>query len=71
MLDWVNRLFNQYKFMRRFMLFWIVVLLTFVTYRVFWQTEGELSSEYMALTGLLTIVVGLYQWLREREDRGG
>ena len=69
MLDWINRLFNEYKFVRRSVLYGFMVLLTFVTYQVFWHTKGELAKEYIALTGLLAVVIGLYQWLREREDK--
>ena len=65
--EWIDRLFNQYRFVRRFMLFWIVGLLSLVTYQIFWNTKGELSTEYIALTGLLTVVIGLYQWIRSKE----
>lgn len=65
--DWINRLFNKYRFVRRSILYWIIFLVSIVTYQVFWHTKGELAKEYIALTALLGVCVGLYQWLREKE----
>ena len=67
MLNWVNRLFNEYRFVRRFVLFWMVGLLSGATYQVFWNDKAGLSSEYIALTGLLGVCFAFYQWVRERE----
>jgi len=69
MLDWINRLFNEYKFVRRFIIFWAVLLTSIVTYRVFWFTKGELSKEYIAVVGLVGTAIALYKWSREREDK--
>jgi len=53
--------------MRRFVVFWMVALLTGATYQVFWNGKSGLSAEYIALTGLLAVCFGFYQWLREKE----
>jgi len=67
MFDWVNRLFQKYRFMRRFVMFWIMALLTGATYQVFWNEKSGVATEYVALTGLLAVAISLYQWLREKE----
>jgi hypothetical protein len=69
MLEWINRLFNQYKFVRRLIIFWALFLVSIVTYRVFWFTEGELTNEYLAVVGLVATAIALYKWSREREDK--
>jgi len=65
--DWINNLFQKCKFVRRSTLYWMIALLTAVTYQVFWHTKGELSTEYVALTSLLAVIIGFYQWLREKD----
>ena len=67
MFDWIERLFKEHKFMRRSTVFWIMLLVSGATYQVFWNHKTGLSVEYVALTGLLAVCFGFYQYIRERE----
>ena len=69
MLDWIDRLFKEHRFMRRFVVFWMLALLTGATYQVFWMYKTGMSAEYVALTGLLAVCFGFYQYLRDREGQ--
>jgi len=57
-MKWVERLFKDHKFMRRFTLLYILSLVGYATYSITDWTD----SKYATLCGLITIAIGLYQW---------
>ena len=66
----LHRLFEEYKVVRRVIIIWIVYLITRITYIVFSDMEavtGAVASAYASLVGLLAVVIGFYQWSRERD----
>lgn len=71
--DWVDHLFNQHKLVRRFLVFWATGLITVVTLHLFvygdWkEITGAVATAYASVTALLTAVLGLYQWSRNKES---
>ena len=65
--DWVNVLFNKYKFVRRFVIFWCMGLITFITV----NNPDMDSTNFTAVIGLMTVVVGLYQWDKNQDRNNG
>lgn len=63
---------NNHKLVRRLSLLWAVALITAVTYKVFWHPVaipmGTVTA-YGTTVGILTIVIGFYQWTRHKEDQ--
>jgi predicted metal-binding membrane protein len=69
---WIDRLFNQHKFVRRGLVLWAIFLITLVTLAVFedvTKITPAVVSALGAITALLTVVLGLYQWSRNKEDK--
>lgn len=70
--SWIGRLFNQHKLVRRLLVLWAICLITTVTFKVFnniSEITPAVSAALGTITALLTVVVGLYQWSRTREDK--
>jgi uncharacterized membrane protein HdeD (DUF308 family) len=69
MLDFVERLFNEHKLVRRLLLLWVVWFITKTIDQFFALPEHaeHTASVVIAVVGLLTIVIGLYQWDRARD----
>ncbi len=70
--EWIDCLFNQHKAVRRGLVLWAVCLITFVTIIVFWEFDkitAPVASAYATVTALLTVVLGLYQWSRDKEKK--
>lgn len=67
----LDRLFNQYKFVRRFLIFWFAGLVSIIALNSVFYPEGITEAAAGVQKGVLTmaaIVFGLYQWLRERDQ---
>ena len=71
-MGWFDRLFNKHKFVRRGIVVWATVLITWVVVQVF----TDLSAINGAVVSALSIVVGLlssalihYKWSRDRDDK--
>jgi len=67
-LNWTERMFKEHKAMRRTVLIWAMVIVTFVTYQVFWQLKLEgaaLATAYATAVGLVATAIGLYMWHRK------
>lgn len=68
----LDRLFNQYKFVRRFSLFWVIGLVTaIVAFTMLADPEritDPISRIYVACIGLVAVIIGLYQWLRGNDQ---
>jgi len=65
----IDNFFNKHKGARRVALFWSMGLITFVVYRVtdpaiLTKLDGASSSVVIAMIGILTTVIGFYQWHR-------
>jgi len=65
-LKWVNLLFNEYKLVRRFMVFWIILLISVVTYVKFFSYQPE-TADYLGVIGMLATVLAFYQWSRGKD----
>lgn len=69
----LDALFERHKLVRRAALVWACWLISVVVLRVT-ETEalphitGPVATVVGAVIGILTVVVGLYQWLRARDD---
>lgn len=69
----LDRLFNRHKFIRRATLAWAVWLITLVVLRAtepetFTQLNAAGATVVSAVIGILTAVIGLYQWSRKHDD---
>lgn len=70
----LDRFFNQHKGMRRLLLVWVCWLITVVVLRVtdieaLPHVTAPVATVVTAVLGLLTVVIGLYQTTRAKEDR--
>lgn len=68
--DWIDRLFNKHKAVRRGLVVWAVWLITVVTLLVFSDLDkltAPVATALATITALLTVVVGLYQWSRNKD----
>lgn len=71
-MRWLCRLANEQKLFRRAALVWACTLITWTVYRTFTAAPVITAGTATALAtvvGILTVVVGLYQAQRGREDR--
>jgi len=67
----IKDLVEKHKLIRRLTLLWAVILITAVVIRVFWFPIDIPSGTAAALStvvGILTVVIGLYKYMRGRED---
>jgi len=66
----IGDFFTKHKGVRRLTLLWMVILITAVTIKVFWFPPAGpmLSALYLELLGLMTIVIGFYNYTRGKED---
>ena len=63
-----DELFNKHKFVRRFIVFWALLIITWAVHNTFPRLEGEhLLNAFLAILGLLSVVIGFYQWLRNKD----
>lgn len=68
-LEFIGLLFEQHKLARRVLLFWAMYYIGMSINR-FWENLSVFTgreSIVLAIIGLLTIVLGFYQWSRERD----
>ena len=69
----VDCLCNHHRLFRRGALIWACWLITWAVQRTFGAAPPDVSAGTAAalasVCGLLTVVVGLYQWSRGRDDR--
>lgn len=66
---------ERHKGVRRLALVWAMALITWAVVRTFASDTpnigGATATALGIVVGILTVVVGFYQWSRDREDRGG
>lgn len=69
---WLDRLCNRHKLFRRASLVWACWLITWAVMRAFGDAPpditGGTAAALASVCGLLTVVVGLYQASRSRDD---
>lgn len=73
-MNWLEKLFERHKFVRRATLAWACWLITITVLRV---TEPEtlplltnaVAVAVTAVIGILATVVGFYIWSRDNEDK--
>lgn len=68
----IEALFNKHKLVRRLLLLWAVSLITFVivTYaEKMGQVQTVDGTIIIAVIGILTTVLSVYQFQRHKEDR--
>lgn len=68
----IDTLVNRHKLVRRLLVAWAIGLITWVTVQVFGgplsEITGNVVAAYTVTTGLLTVVLSLYQTHRGKED---
>jgi len=70
--DWfmgmVDALFNKHKFVRRSIVFWALLVITWSILHALPRLEaGNLLTAFGLVIGILATVIGFYQWLRNRD----
>lgn len=69
--NWFDRQANRNRLFRRLLLVWACGLITWVVWVSFTKPPDIPGSTAAAITGvlgLLTVVIGFYQWSRASED---
>lgn len=51
--------------MRRALIAWAMILITIAALHPDWYTDAK----FLGIIGLLTTVIGFYQWTRGKEDK--
>lgn len=67
-MSMIDDLFNKHKFVRRIIVFWALAVITWAIWHTFPRLESSnLLSAFLAVVGLLSVAIGFYQWLRNRD----
>jgi len=70
----IECLFEKHKFVRRSLVYWAATIITLATYAVF-STPTEITAAsataLATVTGVLTAVIGFYQWDRKQDNDDG
>jgi drug/metabolite transporter (DMT)-like permease len=67
---WLYKLFEEYKIVRRTLVFWAIALVTWITFMVFTDITlitTAVAAAYATTVGVLGTVIGFYQWSRARD----
>lgn len=70
-MRWIDALVNRHKGIRRLLLLWAVALITWSVRYAFIYHPDIPPNTVLALgsvIGLLTVVIGFYQWSRSRDE---
>ena len=71
MFDWIDRLFNEHKLVRRGLVIWAVWIITWVVVTVFKQLSlitTPVATFGGVVIGMLATVLAFYQWSRDKDD---
>lgn len=74
MLEWIDRLFNKHKFVRRSMVLWAVwmntlLILFYVEQKASGTNfDGHDVAVITLFSGLLMTAITFYKWSRDRDD---
>jgi len=69
--EWFDHLFNQHKLVRRLLVIWAVLLITWVVVQVFSDLTlitAAVATALGMITAILSVVIGHYQWSRGQDD---
>lgn len=72
MIAWFSNLTEKHKLFRRATLVWAIVLITWVTIRVFTSPPNigsGTATAYGIVVGLLATAIGFYKWSRYQETK--
>lgn len=67
----LDAFFERHKGARRLALVWALILITYATHQMFSDVAAitaPSATAYATLTGLLSAVIGFYQWSRAKDD---
>ena len=70
-MGWINDLFEKHKLVRRLLVLWAIVLITWVVVVTFSDISLISAPGATALSvvvGILGTAVAFYQWSRSRDD---
>lgn len=56
---------KEHKAVRRALIAWAMILITIAALHPDWYTDAK----FLGIIGLLTTVIGFYQWTRSKEDK--
>lgn len=70
----IKKLFEEYKFARRFSLFWCLGMITFVimkvvTPEILINISAGGATVVTSIIAILSTVIGFYQWHRSEDDK--
>ena len=67
---WIRVLFEDYKFARRFALFWAIGVITYAVLKFFGMgaVSEHQATVIVAIIGILATVVAFYQWHRSNDE---
>lgn len=71
-MKWLDAFFEKHKGARRIALLWAMALITYATHSLFADVTAITApavSAYGIVTGLLTAVIGFYQYSRGLDDK--
>lgn len=69
-MGFINDLFIKHKFVRRTLVVWSVLLITWVVSVAFTNLDkltAPVAAALGSVTAMLTVVIGFYQWSRGRD----
>ena len=65
---WVQRMFQEHAFMRRFVLFWAMAMITYYAYFLMIQRGGMTDNEakaFLGIIGTFATASTIYMWNRK------
>jgi len=69
-LSFFDRLFNKHKFVRRAVVVWAILAISWTMYVIIpsLETDGSKTTVLGIVIGLLASAIGFYKWSRTKED---
>ena len=71
-MNWLEKLFEEHKFVHRASMIWACWLVTMVVFMSFEKLEvidGPRATLIGGFVGILSTIVGLYTWIRQQDDK--
>ena len=70
--EWIEKLFEEHKLVRRLLVFWALSLITFVilvTFNDLTLITASVAAVVSTIVGILSVVINFYVRSREVDDR--